>query len=276
MKLSIITVNYNNKDGLQKTIDSVIGQTFSDYEWIIVDGGSKDGSKGLIESYKDKFSYWCSEPDGGVYNAMNKGISQVKGEYMCFMNSGDVFYDKKTLQSIFEQPFDEDMVYGDWMQVYKDRCEIVDAPRNLSMFHLYIGNICHQAMFIKSCILKTEGYDESYPIFADWVRWRKMSLAGSTFKYIPCVVCKFDAEEGLSQKRTEQMKSERARIDNVYPSIVLNALKEHAELLCKNAVVEQSKYGIDIIHLENAGVFFQKMIGFYIIFLKMLKKIFIS
>ena len=80
MKLSIITINYNNKAGLQKTIDSVICQTWKDYEWIIIDGGSTDGSKELIEQYQQYFAYWCSEPDKGVYNAMNKGITKAKGE----------------------------------------------------------------------------------------------------------------------------------------------------------------------------------------------------
>ena len=78
MKLSIITINYNNKAGLQKTIDSVVAQTWRDFEWIIIDGGSTDGSKELIEQYQQHFAYWCSEPDKGVYNAMNKGIDKAK------------------------------------------------------------------------------------------------------------------------------------------------------------------------------------------------------
>ena len=85
MKLSIITINYNNKEGLQRTIDSVIGQTWHDFEWIIIDGGSKDGSKELIEQYQQYFAYWCSEPDKGVYNAMNKGIKHAQGEYLLFL-----------------------------------------------------------------------------------------------------------------------------------------------------------------------------------------------
>ncbi len=92
MKLSIITVNLNNKDGLQKTIDSVISQTFKDFEWIVIDGGSTDGSKELIEKYSDYISYWVSEPDKGIYNAMNKGIKVAKGDYLEFLNSGDIFF----------------------------------------------------------------------------------------------------------------------------------------------------------------------------------------
>jgi len=83
-KLSIITINYNNCAGLKRTIDSVVSQSFKDYEWIVIDGGSKDGSKDLIEQYSDSFTYWVSEPDNGIYNAMNKGIEKANGEWMLF------------------------------------------------------------------------------------------------------------------------------------------------------------------------------------------------
>lgn len=101
MKLSIITVNLNNRDGLKRTIDSVVSQTFTDYEWIVIDGGSNDGSRELIEHYSDHFAYWCSEPDKGIYNAMNKGIAHAKGEWLQFLNSGDVLYSNNTLASVF-------------------------------------------------------------------------------------------------------------------------------------------------------------------------------
>lgn len=79
MKLSIITINYNNREGLKKTIESVLSQTFTDYEYIIIDGGSTDGSRELIEQYQSHLSFWCSEPDKGIYNAMNKGIAKARG-----------------------------------------------------------------------------------------------------------------------------------------------------------------------------------------------------
>ena len=112
MRLSIITVNYNNKDGLQKTIDSVISQTFKDFEWIVIDGGSTDGSRELIEKNKNYFSFWCSEHDKGVYNAMNKGIVHAKGEYLNFMNSGDCFVSNKVLEKIFSNDYTNDILYG--------------------------------------------------------------------------------------------------------------------------------------------------------------------
>lgn len=96
--LSIITINYNNKNGVQKTIDSVLSQSFEDYEWIVIDGGSNDGSKELLEKYQEHFAYWCSEPDNGIYNAINKGLSHTTGDYIQFLNSGDWLYDSTALE----------------------------------------------------------------------------------------------------------------------------------------------------------------------------------
>ena len=96
-KLSIITVNLNNAAGLQKTIESVINQTFTDYEFIIIDGGSTDSSLEIIKQYANKITYWVSEPDNGIYNGMNKGIGQADGEYCFFLNSGDWMIENNTL-----------------------------------------------------------------------------------------------------------------------------------------------------------------------------------
>ena len=91
MKYSIITINYNHIEGLKRTIDSVISQTSSNYEYIIIDGGSTDGSVNIIKEYKEHLVYWISEKDNGVYHAMNKGVAQAQGDYCIFMNSGDCF-----------------------------------------------------------------------------------------------------------------------------------------------------------------------------------------
>ena len=112
IKLTIITINFNHAEGLKRTIDSIVNQTFTDYEWIVVDGGSTDGSKELIEQYKDHFAWWCSEPDKGVYNAMNKGITHAMGEYINFMNSGDIFATPTILEEIFSTPRTADILYG--------------------------------------------------------------------------------------------------------------------------------------------------------------------
>ena len=110
MKYSIITINYNNKDGLEKTILSVLGQTCHDYEYIIIDGGSTDGSVDVIKKYANRIDYWVSEPDSGRYPAMNKGINQAKGDYLNFMNSGDTFYSSTVLVDIAKMNYTEDII----------------------------------------------------------------------------------------------------------------------------------------------------------------------
>ena len=111
MTYSIITVNYNNYEGLRRTIKSVVCQTYKDYEYIIIDGGSTDGSAELIRQYTDHLTFWVSEPDKGIYNAMNKGVAHANGEYLNFMNSGDCFYDENVLQTL-KAHLDSDIVEG--------------------------------------------------------------------------------------------------------------------------------------------------------------------
>jgi len=113
--LSIISINLNNVAGLQKTIESVWPQTFTDYEYIIIDGGSTDGSIDIIKKYSDKITYWISEKDNGIYHAMNKGIEVAKGDYCLFLNSGDWLVDKKILENVFSNNHSEDILYGDMM-----------------------------------------------------------------------------------------------------------------------------------------------------------------
>jgi len=103
MKLSIITINYNDKEGLRKTIESVLSQTWTDYEYLIIDGGSADGSLDVIREYEDKITYWISEKDNGIYNAMNKGIVKSKGAYLQFLNSGDYLVDNKVFENMTER-----------------------------------------------------------------------------------------------------------------------------------------------------------------------------
>ena len=96
--ISIITVNFNDKIGLERTLESVFSQNFRNFEYLVIDGGSNDGSKELLEKNSEKINYWVSEPDKGIYNAMNKGISFAKGEYLIFLNSGDHLKNENSLE----------------------------------------------------------------------------------------------------------------------------------------------------------------------------------
>ena len=113
MTLSIITINFNNVAGLKRTVDSVLHQTADDFEYIIIDGASTDGSREFIESCSSKLAYWVSEKDNGVYHAMNKGIGHARGDYLLFLNSGDYLNDAEVLARVFNRPLQEDIIYGD-------------------------------------------------------------------------------------------------------------------------------------------------------------------
>ena len=170
MKFSIITINFNHRDGLQKTIESVINQTYSDYEYIIIDGGSDDGSVEVIKEYSDKITYWVSERDKGIYNGMNKGITKANGTYINFMNSGDVFYSKDTLEKVCSLMDDSDFIIGKDYNKDPDTGEVFTTilPSRISMAAFYMWTLPHQSAFIRRSLFDHSPYDESLRIVADW------------------------------------------------------------------------------------------------------------
>lgn len=218
MKLSIITVNYNNIEGLRKTINSVLSQTFHDYEWIIIDGGSTDGGKDLLEQYQQHFSYWCSEPDRGIYNAMNKGIAHAKGEYINFMNSGDIYASPHTLSDVFSDNHQDDLLYGDWIFVFSSHEERISFPIEKLYTELVRRNICHQALFIRTSLLKKKGYDETISVLADYARNVELAHSGASFKYLPFAICRCSMP-GFSNidENKDRLRQDRERIRQLYP-----------------------------------------------------------
>lgn len=169
MKLSIITINLNNHDGLQKTINSVVSQTFKDFEWIIIDGGSTDGSKELIEQYSSYITYWVSEPDKGIYNAMNKGVKVATGDYLQFLNSGDCLYDNKIIEKFIQRNNTEDVVYGNAVIVDSQGNELSRwiSPKILKLSHIWTNGLNHQATFFSKCCFKQFLYNENNRIASD-------------------------------------------------------------------------------------------------------------
>ena len=162
-KLSIITINYNNCDGLLKTIKSIVNQTWKDFEYIVIDGGSTDGSVEVIKEYADRINYWVSEPDKGIYNALNKGVAVATGEYCNFMNSGDCFCEDTTLEKVFAVNSLSDLICGNTLiPDYTKK-----APSEITFQFLLNFAICHQCAFIRTTLMKKYGYDEKYKIVAD-------------------------------------------------------------------------------------------------------------
>jgi glycosyltransferase involved in cell wall biosynthesis len=215
-KLSIITVNLNNKAGLIDTAQSVVVQTWTDYEWLIIDGGSTDGSVEVIKEYAgktDKLVYWCSEPDGGIYQGMNKGIEKASGEYCWFLNSGDYAYQNTTLAEVFANEFDEDIVYGDIKKGEQKTLIIAQEVKKIKSPVFWIHyTFCHQSTIIKSDILKKIKYEIEYRIAADYMFFmRAVFHYNVKIKKIPIIFCVYD-DKGVSGTERGINKKERKKI----------------------------------------------------------------
>lgn len=245
-RLSIITVNLNNKDGLQKTIDSVVSQTFKDLEWIVIDGGSTDGSRELIEQYADYISYWVSEPDKGVYNAMNKGIKVAKGEYLQFLNSGDWLCDETSLERCFSHGFTADIVYGDLYFCNGESKDRYNYPKKLTLKYLYDKSLGHCASFIRKELIANELYNEELRIVSDWEFFLKQAMKNRTFEFIDEAVACFDMC-GISSTNLQLVEQERGFVlDKLIPNMFIGDyewMDEMEALLNKDHVRKVLEYG---------------------------------
>lgn len=212
MKYSIITVNYNNKDGLRRTIESVIHQTFRDFEYIVIDGGSNDGSADVLKEYDKDIDIWVSEKDSGIYNAMNKGIAKATGEYLNFMNSGDCFYDERILQKITDQKMDSDMIIGSdyWYNPKTKKDFATILPLRLEMFTFYKGSLPHQSTFFKKSLFNQYQYDETLKVVSDWKFYiQKIIGEGCSVSYYHGVICRKDLDNGVGYTHAELAKKEK-------------------------------------------------------------------
>lgn len=213
MKISVITINYNDRDGLAKTMESVLSQTARlgvDYEYIVVDGGSCDGSAEVMAQYADKLAYGVSEPDGGIFNAMNKGIKAASGDYLNFMNAGDYFAAPDVLERVVKKLDGKDFYIGH-QQNLKPHAHLIKAPRRISACSLVVQPLPHQATFIRSALLKARGYNEQFKVIADWEQMVVEFLVNNrTYEQLDFVVACFDTT-GLSARAGHDGRYEEER-----------------------------------------------------------------
>lgn len=223
MKLSIITINYNNKNGLKETIESVISQTNKDFEWVIIDGGSTDGSKEFIEQNSKSISYFVSEPDGGIYQAMNKGIAASHGEYLLFLNSGDTLFDNETINNVlpFLSTFD---IYvgkikskGKQNESFEEQSDF--SPKGI-LNKLTFTWIPHQASFFKRTVFEEYGlYREDMRIASDWwFYFCTLVLGKASIASLPLTIANYDTN-GISHSHRAQAKDEQEKLLNEHPAI---------------------------------------------------------
>lgn len=210
MKLSIITINYNNRDGLELTAKSITEQSFRDFEWIVVDGGSDDGSRDVLKRYASYITWSVSEPDGGIYEAMNKGLEKAKGEYVQFLNSGDSFINESVLKKVFTSEKLADINYGNqWCVLDGTIVEKRIYPDNIDLPFLFRNPLGHQASFIRTSLAKTHPYRLKYSISADRAFFLELYLSGASFRHLSFPIVYFDTggigsiSDTLEQRRIQ-------------------------------------------------------------------------
>ena len=189
--ISIITISYNAVKDIENTILSVLNQTYPNIEYIIIDGGSSDGTLDIIKKYQDKITYWVSEPDKGIYDAMNKGALKATGIWLNFMNAGDTFYNEQVLEEVFKDNdwSDTDVIYGDTIYIYPNKEQI---QRALGLSHIEVGNpFCHQSVFVRTKLQQEYLFNITYKICADYYFFHTLYKRGYSFKYENKVISKY-------------------------------------------------------------------------------------
>jgi glycosyltransferase involved in cell wall biosynthesis len=222
--VTIITVNRNNIMGLHATLDSVVTQDFTNFEHIVIDGGSDDGSAELIGKYPHLSPSSITEPDKGIYNAMNKGITRAKGEYILFLNSGDELHDNGVLANIVQHLAGHDLIYGRDTLVKADGTRWLKPYPDLMTFSfMFRDTLPHSATFIRKQIFGTVGlYDEDMRICSDW-KFFMLALFkhGCSSLYAPVPVSIFGLD-GISADPTnfELVRTERQQVvDQYFPRL---------------------------------------------------------
>ena len=232
MTLSIITINRNNAQGLEKTMRSVASQIGVDFEYVVIDGASTDGSVEVIRSLEASFGgrlKWISEPDKGIYSAMNKGIGMATGDYLQFLNSGDCLASEDVTQRMLralESNEYPSILYGNMLKdipdgkILRDRCF---AGRKISFLGFYTGTLNHSPAYIRRNLFEKYGrYDENLRIVSDWKWYLQAIILGdeSPF-YVNIDVTLFDMT-GISETNKALDKAERKRtLSELIPSSIL-------------------------------------------------------
>ncbi len=237
MKLSIITVNFNNQNGLNKTLESIKSQTCKDFEWIVIDGGSSDGSRELLEHNSSIIDYWISETDKGIYHAMNKGIAKANGEYLQFLNSGDVLTDEKVVSDIIPYLKGSDIYLSNMYHESSIGRPVVN-PKSLEpsriLHTIAFGAIMHPTSYIRQdCFNKYGYYNEDMRIISDWLFFfNAIVLNKASFSYIPVVSVIFD-ETGISTINPDLSEKEKEEYFKQYYYIgqLYSFYKENYEIV---------------------------------------------
>ena len=231
MILSIITINRNNAVGLEKTMRSVAAQTFKEFEYIVIDGASTDGSVEVIKNLELEFAHlkWVSEPDAGIYNAMNKGLRMASGNYIQILNSADCLAAPEVTERMLEELEKQgnlSILYGNMVKCFPDGRKMVDkcfAGQEITMLGMYTGTLNHDPAYIRRDLFEKYGYyDESLKIVSDW-KWylQALILGDEKPQYVDLDVTLFDMT-GISETNKELDKKEREMVlEQLFPKVII-------------------------------------------------------
>lgn len=236
--LSIITINYNNAKGLESTTQSVISQTYKNFEYLIVDGDSNDSSKMIADRYSGNIDYYISEMDTGIFNAMNKGIKASKGKYLLFLNSGDVLNNSNALRTFIEhQDFQGDIIYGDYQ--FENGGKVY--PDYLTPLFFVRTSLPHQSTFFNREVFDKMGlYDENYKIVADRAFYIKCFLSNQfVFRHINYPLTVFD----LSGVSNDPFHKEKQLLENesMFQEYYGLYFEDYKRMLCLQSELNQAK-----------------------------------
>jgi len=248
--LSIITVCFNEAARIALTCDSIVKQTFQEFEWIVIDGGSTDGTLDILKQYAHRMNYFVSEPDRGIYHAMNKGIAQAHGTYLLFLNGGDYLHEFDTLSTVFNshQSFEADLLHGDLLFERPTGLKRY-APDSTNPYDMLVKRTFpHPATFIKRGLFERYGlYNDSLKIAADLEFFLRVLVSNKqrkqhSVKHLPVVIAVFENSEGISSKNREQRLAESTMVRKQhYPAWYF--VHYHA----KHWLIYQRKRGLDSI-----------------------------
>ncbi len=211
LKITVVTVCYNAADELEDTIQSVLNQDYPDIEYIIIDGGSTDGSIDIIKKYADRISHWVSEPDKGIYDAMNKGIAAATGQYINFMNAGDKFASKSALSEVAESlgAGRPDVIYGDTL-IQERGIEYLVKPKDLEKVMPDRLPFCHQSALVAADYHKAHPFDTTFRCAADYnMFYQAYFHFKARFRYVPVVISNYDESAGFSKDNMKLTHRER-------------------------------------------------------------------
>jgi len=232
--VSVVTVVYNDAENIEKTLLSVIGQKYPKLEYIVIDGGSTDGTIDIIKKHEKHIDCWITEKDNGIYDAMNKGIDLASGQWINFMNSNDVFYDSKTIIDVFkDHPPDADFIYGGVILRSNGTDAYIGLNRPLD--EIWKGMpFCHQALFSKTLLLKQNNFCPSNKVSSDYISIFFHYMDGKTFFHSDktiAIISEYGASSNFFFKIVERWRFVRKHLNYKVDIYYLSLLFFY---LCKN------------------------------------------